>query len=214
MVAYLPQASPAWYFCNPVGYIFILGDPWRDTMMTDRVWLAVLIFISISVFSVISPNVSIVHGQTLRFNPDPFISEDYDFTVPLVIEAGGLEVKGVECQVSFDSALVSLTSITPGPWYTNSNQEFFFWDYTYPGTNIVSFASAMLDGSNSSDDVIALCHFSFVDFGTSPLDFDLVDVRGITNQPLPFESDNGIIYLGDLVEAETLSFDTLKAIYQ
>ncbi len=183
-------------------------------MMTDRLWLAILTCFCISVFFPLSPTLSLVHAQTLRFDPDPFIPQDYDFTVPLVIESGGYEVKGVECQVSFDSALVSLNSITPGPWYTDSNQQFFFWDYTQPGTNTVSFASAMLDGSNSSDGVIALCHFSFVDFGTSPLDFNLVDVRGITNQALPFDSDNGMIFLGDGVSVKTLSFGTLKAIYR
>ncbi len=153
-------------------------------------------------------------AQSLSFDPDPFTPQDYIFTVPLVLESGGLSVKGVEAIVSFDTALVTLESITPGPWYTASGQDFFFWDYTTPTSDTIHFASAMLDGSRNADDIIAYCHFSFVDFGFCVLDFDLVDVRGVQNQDLGFASDDGLIILGTAVGVEPIHFSTLKAIYR
>jgi len=179
-------------------------------MRGSRFFLSVLLVFCIStIFSI-----STVSAQTLRFDPDPFIPQDYVFTVPLVIESGGLEVKGVESLITFDPAMVKLDSITPGPWYTDSGQNFFFWDYTTPFTYAIHFASAMLDGTNNSDGIIAYCHFSFVDFGTCILDFNDVDLRDVNNQSLPFVSDNGEIILGNAVSGKKVLFGGLKAIYK
>lgn len=153
-------------------------------------------------------------AQSLRFDPDPFIPQDYTFSVPLLLESGGLEVKGVESIISFDNALVALDSITPGPWYTGSSQSFFFWDYTTPACNTIHFASAKLDGTGNADGIIAFCHFSFVNFGECPLVFNEVDVRGPDNQTLPFTADDGLIKLGNAVEIQNVSLGNLKAIYR
>jgi len=153
-------------------------------------------------------------AQMLRFDPDPFIPVNEEFTVPLLLEAGGLEVKGIEADITFDPALVVLDSITAGPWYTDSGQTFFFWDYTTANTSTIHFASAMLDGTNSSDGVIALCHFSFVDFGYCPLEFTMVDVRDNLNDPLTFDHDDGLIFLNAAVETDHVEFSSLKAIYR
>jgi len=153
-------------------------------------------------------------AQMLRFDPDPYIPFDEVFAVPLLLESGGAEVKGVEVTVTFDPALVVLDSITPGPWYTASGQDFFFWDYTTPFTYAIHFASAMLDGTNSADGIIAFCHFSFIDFGTCPLEFTDTDVRDVNNDPMGFGFDDGLIFLNPAVETETVEFSSLKAIYR
>jgi len=153
-------------------------------------------------------------GQNLRFNPDPYVPVDEVFSVPLVLEAGGLDIKGVEATITFDPSLVYLDSITPGPWFTNSTQNYFFWDYTTPYTYAIHFASAMLDGTNNIDDTIAYCHFSVVDFGICPLDFTLVDVRDVSNVTISFDVDPGVIILNAAVDTETVKFSTLKAIYR
>jgi hypothetical protein len=153
-------------------------------------------------------------AQMLRFDPDPFIPYNQQFTVPLVLESGGLYVKGIEASITFDPALVTLDSVTAGPWYTDSGQSFFFWDYTAPFTYAIHFASAMLDGTSNADGVIALCHFSFAGFGVCPLDFTLVDVRDFENNELTFDSDSGVIYLDEAVETKNVNFTALKAIYR
>ncbi len=158
--------------------------------------------------------ISPANAQTIRFDPDPFIPQNAVFTVPLLLETDGHEVKGVESIISYDVALVVLDSISPGPWYTASSQNFFFWDYTSAGTSNIHFASAKLDGTSSNDDIIAYCHFSFIDFGSCVLGFEEVDVRDIDNQNIPFVSDNGLIILGNAVQKQEIFFGTLKAIYQ
>ncbi len=125
-----------------------------------------------------------------------------------------MDVKGVECFVTFDPAIVSLDSIVAGPWYTDSGQDFFFWDYTIPGTNTLHFASAMLDGTNNIDDILAVCYFSLVSYGTTALDFTQVDVRDANNDPLSFATDDGLIVLDHAVETDPVHFGTLKAVYR
>ncbi len=158
--------------------------------------------------------VSSSSAQTLRFDPDPYFPADEKFTLPLLLEAGGLEVKGVECIITFDSALVSLESITPGPWYSESGQELFFGDYTEPGTSVLHFASAMLDSTNNTDGAIALCHFSFVDCGFCDLIFTEANVRDANYDPLSFALDNGLIVLDQAIHSEPVKLSSLKAIYR
>lgn len=168
----------------------------------------------LSVILFICMSQSAASAQNLRFDPDPFIPLNEQFAVPLIFETGGLDIKGVEVTITFDPALVRLDSITPGAWYTGSGQDFFFWDYTIPYTYAIHFASAMLDGTNNIDDVLALCHFSFVDFGLCPLDFTLVDVRDVSNDPVTTTTDPGVIYLNAAVETVNVKFNSLKAIYR
>ncbi len=153
-------------------------------------------------------------AQSLQFDPDPFIPASDSFAVPMIIETGGLSIKGIETIVTFDPALVSLDSITAGPWFTDSGQDYFFWDYTIPFTYAIHFASAMLDGTNSADGIIAYCHFSFLDYGSCPLDFTLVDVRDGNNADLGFGNDSGLILLDPAVETKNVQFSSLKAIYR
>ncbi len=153
-------------------------------------------------------------AQMLRFDPDPYSPVDEQFSVSLVLEANGFDVKGVEAVITYNPALVTLDSITPGPWFTDSGQGFFFWDYTTQFTTNIHFASAILDGTNSSDAVLANCHFTFVDFGSCPLDFTLVDVRDVNNDGLPFDSDSGLIILDNVVDVKKLKFPALKAIFR
>lgn len=175
---------------------------------------SVLGFVILSLVLCISPFITPANAQMLRFDPDPFIPFNQHFTVPLVLDSGALHVKGVEATITFDPALVTLDSVTAGPWYTDSGQDFFFWDYTTPLTYAIHFASAMLDGTSNADGVIALCHFSFAGFGVCPLDFTLVDVRDFENNELTFDSDSGLIFLDAAVETKQVNFNALKAIYR
>lgn len=155
-----------------------------------------------------------VSAQSLRFDPDPYIPIHEQFAVPLVLESGGMDIKGIEAIITFDSALVALDSITAGPWYTAAGQDYFFWDYTTPSVNTVHFASAMLDGVNNADGTIAFCHFSVLDFGVCPLQFTLADVRDVNNAELTFSVDSGVILLNPAVDTDKLKFANLKAIYR
>jgi len=179
-------------------------------MLTARLVVRLVVFSTVLMLL----SATWVMAQTLRFDPDPVVPTEPNFMVPLVLEAGGLEVKGVEAIVSFDPALVTLVSVTPGPWYILSGQTFFFWDYTTSGTDRIHFASAMLQGTSSSDGIIAYCHFSMVSFGSCPLDFIEGDVRDINNDPLPFALDPGLILLDPAVGRETSTLDGLKALFR
>ena len=172
------------------------------------------VFVLFFVFLSLSAFYCDAAAQVLRFDPDPFVPEEEQFSVPLLMEAQGTQIKGVEAVVTFDAALVTLDSITPGPWYTGSGQDFFFWDYTAPLTYTLHFASALLDGTSNSDDVIAYCHFSFVDFGLCPLDFTLVDIRDGSNAEIVFGADDGVIFLNPAVDTQDVKFMALKAIYR
>ena len=153
-------------------------------------------------------------AQTLRFEPNLYIPTEPNFSIPLVLEANGLSVKGVEATVTFDPALVVLDSITAGPWYTDSGQTFFFWDYTAPYTYVIHFASAMLTGTSNTNGIIAYCHFSKVDFGTCPLTFTEHQVRDGENIPLSFTPENGAILLDQAIKVQGLGLAEVKAIYR
>jgi len=153
-------------------------------------------------------------AQTLRFDPDPYLAVDDSFAVPLRIEPGGLEVKGIEATITFEPSLVTLDSITPGPWYTGVSQDFFFWDYTIPFTYAIHFASAKLDGTSSDDGILAYCHFTIQDYGICDLEFDEWDVRDVDNNDLSFTADDGQIILDPAISTEPVRFNTLKAIYR
>ncbi len=176
-------------------------------MLVNR---AFVLFVMMSCLVLVSSS----SAQTLRFDPDPYFPVDQQFTLPLLLEAAGLDVKGVECNITFDPYLVALESIAAGPWYTDSGREYFFWDYTTPSSVTIHFASAMLEGTSNADGAIAICHFSFVDFGFCDLIFTDADVRDLNNDPLSFALDNGLIVLDQVVETDPLVFAALKAIYR
>jgi hypothetical protein len=155
-------------------------------------------------------------AQTLFFDPSHAFPQDLIFTVDLYIDCGGLAVKGVETALTFDPDLLRLDDVTPGPWFTGSGRQFFFFDYTdLEAQGNVHVASSILDGTHDQDEVFAVLHFSSRTFGTTPLTFTDVDVRGFDNADLGFaHSTNDSITIDPVVRTEPRPFGHLKAIYR
>ena len=105
-----------------------------------------------------------LHAQSLYFDPSHAFPQDLIFTVDLYLECGGLAVKGVETALTFDPAILRLDEVTPGPWFTGSGNQYFFYDYTdiEPQGNI-HVATSILDGTIDQDGVFAVLHFAVVD---------------------------------------------------
>lgn len=118
--------------------------------------------------------------------------------------------------MTYDPLLVQLNSISAGPWYSTSGQGYFFFDYTNndpPGT--IHFASAVLDGTLGGVQVLAVCHFSTLGLGVSPLEFQNVDVRDGANSPLTFGNSTGDrITIDPAVNKTEFKFGTVKSIYR
>lgn len=157
-----------------------------------------------------------VLAQTILFNPSESMPNEPEFTLSIDIDCGAAAVKGVEVKVAFDPFLVHLDAITPGDWYDTSGLPYYFFDYT--GTDpegVIHLASAVLEGSLSGTGTLAVCHFSMVDFGISPLIFQDVDVRDPFNINLGFGHSTGDrIVIDPVVDVQERNFGHIKAIYR
>jgi hypothetical protein len=155
-------------------------------------------------------------AQELFVDPPFSQPSEWEFTVDIAIDCAGLDVKGVEAALTFDPFLLRLDSITPGPWYTGTGRNFFFFDYTPidPQGNI-HFSSSVLDGSNNQSLTIAVCHFTVLDFGSTPVDFQDVDVRSPVNLDLEFGYSTGdLILIDPAIPVSRTSFGGLKALFR
>jgi hypothetical protein len=159
-----------------------------------------LVFVEVDVRGVGNQNLGFGHstGDLIRvetgqiyFSPSSNTPVTPNFTVDLAIAAAGYQVKGAEVEVTFNPELVALTDITPGDWVTGQGLQTYFYDYTTPGTGTVHFAMSFLDGSGTGSGVLAVCHFSALAVGLTPLDFVSVEVRDPDNQPHVFEHSTG-----------------------
>ena len=159
---------------------------------------------------------SLASAQIIVFNPPESVPTDPDFLVHIDIDCVAEDVKGVELRVAFDPFLVQLNAVTPGTWYTDAGQAHYFFDYTdIDPQGVIHFASAVLDGTISGAGNLAVCHFSILDFGISPLVFQDVDVRGLANTDLGFSHSEGDrIVLDPVVKVEQRAFGVIKAIYR
>jgi len=154
-------------------------------------------------------------AQRLLIDPAVSVPLDFNFTLEVTAESEGLDVKGLESTILFNPALVRLDSITPGPWFTDSGQAFYFYDYASPGVGEIHFAAALLDGSQVADGSLAICHFSVLGFGIANLIFEDVDVRGPNNERHTFYHTIGDRIVIDPAVPVTLeTFGALKAIYR
>ena len=155
-------------------------------------------------------------AQQLFVDPTVSTPTDFFFTVDIGIDCAGQAVKGVEAILAFDPFLLQLTAITPGPWFTGTGLDYYFFDYTPidpPGT--IHFASSVLDGTNDQSLTIATCHFTALGFGSTPVIFQDVDVRGPTNIDLGFGHSTGdLIIIDPAVPLTRSSFGALKALYR
>jgi len=155
-------------------------------------------------------------AQQLAVDPHHAFPQDQVFTVDLVIGCGGLEVKGLEAALVFDAALLQLDDVTPGPWFTGSGHQYFFFDYTdqEPQGNI-HLATSILDGAFCQDDVFAVFHFTSLGSGATAVDFVDLDVRDTDNMAMPFVHTTGdSISIDPAVPAVVRSFGFLKAVYR
>lgn len=154
-------------------------------------------------------------AQSLRIEPSITIPSDFQFTVDVVADCMGSQVKGVETAIVFDPYLVRLDSISPGSWFTGAPGDFFFWDYTSTGTGRIHFTGSLLEAPNSIDGPLATCHFTGLSLGQTPLVFQDVDVRDAENMDLGFGHSTGdLIILDGAVNNRLRTFGALKAIYR
>lgn len=155
-------------------------------------------------------------GQQVFVDPSVSTPNDFEFTVDIAIDCGGQPVKGVEVMLAFDPVLLQLNAVTPGPWYSGTGQDFFFFDYTSvdpPG--MIHFASSVLDGNNDQDLTIAVCHFTAQGFGSTPLTFQDVDVRSPENLDLGFAHSSGdMVIMDPAVPATETSFGAVKVLFR
>jgi hypothetical protein len=148
----------------------------------------------------------------LYFEPSSSTPVTHDFTVDLAIAAAGYLVKGAEVEVTFNPTLVALTDITPGVWVTGQGLQTYFYDYTTPGATTIHFAMSFLDGSGTGSGVLAVCHFTALNIGTTPLDFLTVEVRDPNNQPFVFEHSTGDnIIIDQVIPTEAATLGGVKA---
>ena len=159
---------------------------------------------------------SVSYGQQVFVDPSVSTPDDFVFTVDIAIDCDGQPVKGVEVKLAFDPFLLQLDAITPGPWYTGTGQDFFFFDYTtLVPAGTIHFASSVLSGSNDQDLTIAVCHFSALGFGTTPLIFQDVDVRDPDNLDLGFGPSSGdLVIMDPAIPVTATSFGALKALFR
>jgi len=155
-------------------------------------------------------------AQELFVDPTISIPSEFNFTVDIAIDCAGLAVKGVEAVLAFDPLLLHLDAITAGPWYTDSGQDYFFFDYTdVDPEGVIHFASSILDGTNDQSLTIAVCHFTALDFGSTAVIFQTVDVRGPDNMDLGFGHSIGdLILIDSAVPVTATTFGELKALFR
>jgi hypothetical protein len=155
-------------------------------------------------------------AQELFVDPPISVPSEFVFTVDIAIDCAGLAVKGVETTLAFDPFLLTLDAITPGPWYTGTGLDYFFFDYTaIEPQGTIHFASSVLDGSNNQSLTIAVCHFTALGFGSTPVIFQDVDVRGPDNMDLGFGHSTGdLIHIDQAVPVTTTTYGRLKVLFR
>ncbi len=154
-------------------------------------------------------------AQTVSMVPHVAMPTTTEFTVYFHLDTDTNDVMGVEISATFNDAVVQLDGIDAGDWFTASGLDWFFWDYTTPGTGTIHFTGALLNQGRTASGVIAVCRFTALAPGVSPVDFTDVDVRDAANQPYPAgHSVDDLIIIDDAIPADSLSFGQVKALYR
>ncbi len=158
-------------------------------------------------------------AQTVVFDPH-YSSVDYGelFTVDLLIDPGGLSVKGIDLEVTFDTTIVELQMIEAGTWLTTFPLAWYFFDHTgEPNTPETSlrFAMAFLDSSRNDAGQLAVARFKAKTQGATSLDWLVLDVRGEDNEALSFaHSIDDSIRVEPATAISRDSFGQIKAIFR
>ncbi len=132
--------------------------------------------------------------------------------IPLWLQPGPTAIKGLEISIGFDPDVVELMGIQPGPWFTESGLEFFFYDYSQDApqpADAVHFSAAFLNGEIAGEGVIANCKFKGLELGGSALEFIDIDIRDADNTPLAYRGSLGDSVLVD--DSGTGVFEPLAA---
>jgi len=154
-------------------------------------------------------------AQTVSMVPHVAIPSASTFTVSFYLDSDYQDVMGVEVELTFDETIVQLDQITIGDWFTSPGREYFFWDYTTPGTDRIHFTGALFDEGQVANGVLGICHFSVLSPGICPVDFVDVDVRDSNNQDYGANHTTGDqIIIDYAIGNETLSFGRVKTLYR
>ena len=138
-----------------------------------------------------------------------------EFTVSIVLDTGGIGVLGLEVSLSFDATIVQLIGIDPGPWFTAGDADYFFWDYTHAGTELIHFSASRLGSAEAVGGEVAVCRFTALKAGVSLLDFLGVEVRDFQNQNLfAGHSSGDKIIIDEAVETDRASFGGVKSLFR
>lgn len=82
------------------------------------------------------------------------------FDVEILLDPLGESIMGVEVTIGFDENIVSLLEILPGGWFTTPPaDQYFFWDYTHPGTELIHFTGSSLGQALGVGGTLAICRF-------------------------------------------------------
>ena len=154
-------------------------------------------------------------AQTVSMVPHIAEPVTIAFSVYVYLDSDFEDVQGVEISMTFDETIVQLEEILPGDWFTSSGLEYFFWDYTTPGTDTIHFTGALLHEGRVANGVLGICNFTAIAVGVSPVDFVDVDVRDSVNADLGAAHSTGDLIIIDFAIAdESLSFGEIKTLYR
>lgn len=155
-------------------------------------------------------------AQMVTIQPSSSEPEQEDFELEVHLDPEGRAVMGMEISVRFDANIVRLEEITPGAWFTQPPAaDYFFWDYTHAGTELIRFSASSLGAALSTVGTIAVCRFTAVQPGICPLDFLGVDLRDGENAKLSADHSSGDrIVIDGAIATGTNTLDAVKALYR
>ncbi|MGD9547222.1 MAG: cohesin domain-containing protein [Candidatus Krumholzibacteriia bacterium] len=147
--------------------------------------------------------------------PSSTVPSQADFTVALMLDTGGDDVLGLHVSIQFDNAIVQLNRIDPGAWFTFSGVGSYFYDYTHPGTDEIHFAGSRLGSATTTGGQVAVMHFTALMGGTSPLDFEICEVRNFLNESLGADhSTDDQIVIDEAIPSDPTTFGEVKALFR
>jgi hypothetical protein len=156
-----------------------------------------------------------VFSQVLSISPQTSAPSSELFDIKLNLDPQGAVVQGLNIEIDFDPAIVSLVSISPGDWYLTAGYPHFFYDYTSPGCSAVHFSGSLLGGGSEAGDTVAIFHFQALAEGVTYLEFINLDVRDSENLPLEStHSTSDRIIIDSVIPNTTMDLGRVKSIYR
>jgi hypothetical protein len=160
----------------------------------------------------------LVHIRDSHIFVDPSLSipGGEDFTVALAVETPGQAILGMSIILTYNPAIVRLNHISPGQWITSSGLNFYFHDHTpVADPNQISFDMAFLDGPLAGTGEVAVCFFTAIQVGQSPLVFEETDIRDQYNSSLQFTHSVGdLIIIDEAIPVQETTLGRIKTLYR